>query len=281
MTTASRLLARLVAGLLTVGGGALARAVRPVREGATLERAAAPVVTSSAQQDLEALNAPYDGKVHFVRIRYEPGGTGGMFGFGRRGRGGREPMWAHDYPRGERNFMRILQEVTYANLLVDGSNILALDDPRLFQHPIAYIVEVGAWEPTDEEAAALGTYLRKGGFLIVDDFRGYRDLEHLEVQLRRVLPDVQLVQIDATHEIFDSFFRIDPEAVVPPYGAENPTYYGLFEGNDPAARMLAIVNFDNDISEYWEYSDRGYYPIDLSNEAYKLGVNYFIYALTH
>jgi len=285
VTAAPRLALLLAGTLLAAGGGALARAVRPVREDATLERAAPPVATPSpgapAPQDFEALNAPYDGKVHFVRIRYEPRGSG-MFGFGgRRGRGGREPAWAHDYPRGERNFMKILQVTTYADLLVDGSNILTLDDPRLFQYPIAYIVEVGAWDPTDEEAAALGTYLRKGGFLIVDDFRGYRDLENLELQLRRVLPDAQLVQLDGTHEIFDSFFRVDPEAVIPPYGAENPVYYGFFEGTDIEGRMLAIVNFDNDLSEYWEFSDRGYYPIDLSNEAYKLGVNYFIYALTH
>ncbi len=31
----------------------------------------------------------------------------------------------------------------------------------------------------------------------------------------------------------------------------------------------------------WEWSDMGWTPIDLSNEAYKLGVNYIIYALTH
>jgi hypothetical protein len=42
-----------------------------------------------------------------------------------------------------------------------------------------------------------------------------------------------------------------------------------------------MINANNDVAEYWEFSDRGYYPIDLSNEAYKLGVNYVVYALTH
>ena len=28
-------------------------------------------------------------------------------------------------------------------------------------------------------------------------------------------------------------------------------------------------------------SDTGYVPVDLSNEAYKFGVNYFMYGLTH
>ena len=43
---------------------------------------------------------------------------------------------------------------------------------------------------------------------------------------------------------------------------------------------MAIINFNNDVSEYWEWSDEGFYPVDATNEAYKLGVNYLVYALT-
>jgi len=45
--------------------------------------------------------------------------------------------------------------------------------------------------------------------------------------------------------------------------------------------LLAIVNFNNDIGESWEWSDMGYIPIELTNEAYKLGVNYIVYSMTH
>ena len=58
-------------------------------------------------------------------------------------------------------------------------------------------------------------------------------------------------------------------------------FYGYFEKNDPSKALQMIVNFNNDVSEYWEFSDTGFAPIDLSNEAYKLGVNYVIYAMTH
>jgi hypothetical protein len=58
-------------------------------------------------------------------------------------------------------------------------------------------------------------------------------------------------------------------------------YLGLHEKNDPERRLMVIANYNNDIGEYWEFSDVGWYPIDLSNEAYKLGVNYVIYAMTH
>ena len=81
--------------------------------------------------------------------------------------------------------------------------------------------------------------------------------------------------------MFDSFFRIDPLKVIPPYGPQNPQWYGIFEDNDPTKRLMVVFNFNNDIAEYWEYSDQGYYPIELSNEAYKLGVNYIVYGHTH
>ncbi len=263
--------ARLIAGLGFLAlAGAWGIAVR------TMELTSEPPVLP---QDFKDLNPGYDGRFQFVRIQFTPESRGG-FGFGR-GRGGREPAWAHDYPRAERNFMRIMDETTFVDAFVDASNILRTDDPDLFKYPVAYMVEVGSWNPSDEEAEGLGLYLRKGGFLIVDDFRGGRDLANFEFHMNRAIPGAALVELDETHEIFDSFFRVDPQDVVPPYGAQFPTYYGIYEDNDRDKRLMVIVNHNNDIAEYWEYSDRGYYPIDLSNEAYKLGVNYIIYALTH
>lgn len=234
-------------------------------------------LSASSGQSYQDLNTPYDGLFHFVRIQYTPAGRGG--GFGRR-RGGREPMWAHDYPRAERNFLQILTETTFVPSQTEGSNVLTADDPELFKFPIAYIVEVGVWNPTEDEAVSLGRYLQKGGFLIVDDFRGSRELDNLAYQLDRVLPGSQMVMVEDSHPIFDSFFRIDPDQVVPPYGGEPPIWYGIYEDNDPTARLQVIINYNNDIAEYWEFSDRGYYPIDLANEAYKLGVNYVVYAHT-
>ena len=61
----------------------------------------------------------------------------------------------------------------------------------------------------------------------------------------------------------------------------SPSYFGIFEDNDPAKRLMVIANYNNDVAEYWEWSDTGMLPIDMSNEAYKLGVNYMVYGLTH
>ena len=58
-------------------------------------------------------------------------------------------------------------------------------------------------------------------------------------------------------------------------------FWGLFPNNDHSKPLRLIANFNNDVSQYWQWSDTGFAPVDLSNEAYKLGVNYIIYGLTH
>jgi hypothetical protein len=224
-------------------------------------------------------NQDYDGRLVFVRLRYDSG----LSGFGRRG-GGREPGWAHDYPTADIHMMKILKELTALTPRVDGSNVLSLDDPELFSYPIAYLSEPGGWSMSDDEAKGLRDYLLKGGFIIFDDFRG-ADWYQLEEQMRRALPEGRWVQLDRTHPIFNSFFEITDLGKLTSYNVtmsgQMPTYFGMFEGNDPKRRLIAIANRDNDLGEYWEFSDTGMDPVDLTNEAYKYGVNYFIYGLTH
>ena len=93
-------------------------------------------------------NVEYDGRLMFVRIRYNSGFGGG--GFQSRGSRG-EPPWAHDYPTADTHLMRILKELTVANPHVDDSNVLTLDDPDLLDYPIAYMSEPGYWSMSDEE----------------------------------------------------------------------------------------------------------------------------------
>jgi hypothetical protein len=226
-------------------------------------------------------NTPYDGRFVFVRLRY----NSGFGGFRRRGGG---PEWSHDYPRGEVHFTKILSEISYVRPRLDGSNILALDDPELFKYPVAYMAEPGFWTLTDKEAENFRAYLKKGGFVIFDDFRAAEGhWDNLQDQMRRVLPEARWIEIgDGSQPVWHSFFEIpDPKALVshPTYQGMQlqPAYWGIFEDNDPKKRLIAIANVDGDLSEYWEFSDTGFAPVDLNNEAYKYGINYVIYALTH
>jgi hypothetical protein len=228
-------------------------------------------------------NFPYDGRVTFVRIKYR--GYAHMTGEG--------PGWAHDYPWGETNFMRILRDISAVRPFVEngpmvGGVILALDDPTIFKYPVSYLSEPGGWQATDKELAAMRTYLLKGGFMIFDDFRegmrGDYDFTHLRQLMSVSLPGAKWVQLTGKEAIFDSFFKIDLTAAVSretAYGINPPSYWGIYQDNDPKKRLMVIANVDNDIGDSWQWSASGFIPVSASNEMYKLGVNYIIYALTH
>ena len=145
------------------------------------------------------------------------------------------------------------------------------------------MAEPGFWMPTESEAAAFSAYLLKGGFVIFDDFAAARGgWNAFEQAFRRALPDARFFDLEATHPIFHSFFEIDSFDILPnDYDYGGPVLRAVFEDNDPTKRMLAMINFNTDISEYWELAATGFCFGGETNEAYKLGINYVMYGLLH
>jgi hypothetical protein len=224
-------------------------------------------------------NPKYDGRFTFARVKYR-----GFQCFMNEG-----PGWSHDYPRAESHFMRIVRAITSMRPFIErdgilGGSILALDDPELSRYPVAYLSEPGGWQPTEAEAAALRNYLLKGGFLIVDDFdeqcTGGGDMPNFVTQMSRVLPRARLLEIPRDHAIFDSFFKVNLELLGGGGRRFGAQWLGVFQDNDPTKRLMVVANYRNDIGEAWQWSDQGFNVVP-TNEAYKLGVNYLIYALTH
>ncbi len=226
-------------------------------------------------------NVSYNGQFTFVRVNYTHWEGGDWY------QG--QPAWSHGYPVAEQNLMKIMNEVSYLGARVDDINSLALDDPELFRYPVAYIIEVGWWQMRDTEARALREYIHKGGFVIVDDFKvrgfgggvGGGGWENFEDNMQKVLPGVRFFDMDLSHPIFHAFFEIKSLDVPQAYNAGRAIFRGVYEDNDPGKRLQMIINYNTDVSQFWEWSGTGLRPIDDTNEAYKLGVNYIVYGLTH
>jgi hypothetical protein len=244
-------------------------------------------------------NAPYDGRFTFVRVNYESTPDGYWYGG--------QPAWAHGYPVAEDNLIKIMNEVSYLGARAE-SNSVRFDDPELTRYPVAYVIEPDWWAITKSEAKGLRDYMLKGGFVIVDDFkvmfrgRGFRSSagsggEYLrqgegggggwpsfEAMMQDVMPEGHFVDLDPSAPVFHSFFEITTDVLnnfPQAYIGGQPKFRGLYEDNDPGKRLMMVVNYNTDISQYWEWSGRGLRPFDDTNEAYKLGVNYLIYGLTH
>jgi len=191
------------------------------------------------------------------------------------------PPWSHDYPRSERNFMKILAEVTKIDVNDDG-HIVSFDSEEVFKYPIAYLCEVGFLDLTETERLNMSEYLLRGGFLIVDDFRGERELYNFLEQIRMVFPDRSLEELPRSHPIFNCFYDISDLYPPPPPAYRGrymePQYFGM---SDDSGRLMMVVDYNQDLSDYWEWSDEPFAPMENTNQAYKYGVNYVMYALTH
>jgi hypothetical protein len=226
----------------------------------------------------EPANPRYDGRFMFNRLKF----TVAPGGFYYRGL----PAWAHGEPFADENLMKIMDAVSMLKPHIEQGVVMGFDNPELFKFPVAYMAEAGYWIMSDEEGQVLREYMQKGGFVIFDDFRdgrGNAGWDNFSYNMRRVLPGVEFVPMDINHPIFHSFYEINSFDVVPQAydNFTRPSFAGIFEDNDRTKRLMAIINFNTDLADFWEFSGQGIYPIDEANEAYKLGVNYIIYGLTH
>jgi hypothetical protein len=235
--------------------------------------------------------APPPPEFRMARLLYNDNFAMG-FGGGRGMRGG---SWATDAPEAEYHLTQGVRRLTRINTIdPDGSGadvvlpVRPLDDD-LFDYPFLYAVEVGSWYLDDAEAARLRDYLLRGGFLMVDDFHGSVQWESFMESLRRVFPDREVVEIPDDHEVFHVVWDLDHKVQIPGIYAlmtgrtyerdgVEPHWRGVF---DDQGRLMVAINFNMDLGDAWEHADTPDYPQPLTALAYRFGISYAIYAMSH
>ncbi len=228
--------------------------------------------------------APPEPEFRFMRLAY---GDNSQGGFGRFG-GGRRGSWATDAPEAEQHFLQGVDRLTRLKVSHEFHAVQPLDE-ALFDAPFLYAVEVGRWYLDDEEAARLREYLLRGGFLMVDDFHGSQQWEGFMESMRRVFPDRDVVEIPDNHEVFHVLYDLDQKVQIPGVGAlmsgrtyerdgVEPYWRGVF---DDKGRLMVAINFNMDLGDAWEHADDPRYPQPLTALAYRFGINYVLYAMSH
>jgi len=223
-----------------------------------------------------------EGEFHMARVIYPTTGVGGSHGC-------RQPWWAIDYPLAEGHFLPALRRMTNMSV-ADDSVQLELTDEQLFRYPFLFLQQPGAgyWDPSAKEAAALREHLLRGGFLLIDDLHGERDFAILQYALLTVFPDRQIVEIPDNDPIMHNFFDLDRSIQVPgdrhlrrggEIQMEGPAHWrGIYDDKN---HLMVAINFNMDMGDAWEHADDPNYPVSMTAQAYKLGVNYVLYAMTH
>jgi hypothetical protein len=195
-----------------------------------------------------------------------------------------EPPWEHDYPDSDEFFVALVHELTGIHVRADSYKVVQLSSPEIFDYPFLYLSEPGFMLLNEKEIANLGEYIRRGGFIMADDFRtaaylqGPEELDVLRSYLKRALPERELVRVDLSHPIFHSFFEIHTLNMKPPYGEFVPQFWGMA---DEHGKLQLIANYNNDIGDFWKYLDHGDKPLQDSTTSIRLGINYVVYSMSH
>jgi Domain of unknown function (DUF4159) len=233
-----------------------------------------------------------NGEFHFIRTEYYDGrrGFGGNRFVSRTGRA--SGWWAQDWPDADNHFSFGIQRLT--RLQVGEPVHLALTDPNLFDYPWIYATQTGYWELSDEECKKLREYLDRGGFLMVDDFwgPGAAEWEVFQDTMERVLPGHPIVKIDLKDTVMHVLYDIEQKDLTFIPGTRHLDYNGGVRQpagtspqwdaiNDDRGRMVVAVNYNTDIGDAWEYADAPEYPAAMTTLAYRYGINYIMYAMTH
>jgi len=197
--------------------------------------------------------------------------------------------WYIDAPAAEQNLSRRVKTATAIN--VEDPIVMALDDPRLFEHPWIYFVEPGFLRMRDADVLVLREYLLRGGSVYFDDFHGPYEWDNLVRELKRVFPDREIVEVPKDHPIFNCFYKIDAYPQVAGLGsflAGRTWEKGGFVPHlrtilDDNGRMMAFINWNTDMGDGWEWSNAEEYPgyLKFTAMAYRMAINEIVYALTH
>jgi uncharacterized protein DUF4159 len=208
-----------------------------------------------------------------------------------RGEGGLGGGWRTDYPASDCKFIWGVERLTGIHAYREAPHPMALMDPKIFDFPYLYMVEVGQMLLSNQEAARLREYLLRGGFLHADDFWGIYQLRQFADQMSKVFPDRKLEPVPLSDEIFHTFFDIDTVMQIP--NVSNGCYGGptwesrsdteprMFGIRDDKGRLMVIVTYNSDLGDAWEHMDVACYPEKYSGQAYRMGINFVIYAMTH
>jgi hypothetical protein len=226
--------------------------------------------------------APADAgeKTEFVfgRLRY-PGSRGGWRGGG---------SWATDYPKADRQFLQGLRRLTRLHTR-SMEQVVDVNTDDIYNWPWLYAVEVGYWSLDDEQARRLRDYLLRGGFLMVDDFHGTAEWASFMDSMQRVFPDRPVVDIENKDAIFHVLYDLDDRFQVPGimYLRRGITYErdgiearwrGIY---DDKGRVMVAICHNMDLGDAWEWADEPRYPEKFASLAYRVAVDYIIYAMSH
>jgi hypothetical protein len=214
--------------------------------------------------------------------------------------------WGTDYPGADINFSIRLSELTKVHVSMRDDTevpepdavVVRLTDDALFKCPFIMMEDAGTIRLADAEVDRLQEYLVKGGFLLVADYHGSWGKEQFDEQISRVLPPARFPVADITppfdHALWKAMFPVQqlPQMasiqtwrrtgdIIERWNDEGglPTARAI---SDEQGRIMVLMVHNTDLPDPWEREgeDKDYF-YRFSPDAYAVGINILLYAMSH
>jgi hypothetical protein len=197
-------------------------------------------------------------------------------------------LWRADYPKADRQFTLGVRRLT--RLHARGiEQVVDADSDELYDWPWIYMEHGNGWYLTQDEATRLRQYLLKGGFLFSDDTHGDFEWQELVHGLEMILPGRPIEDLKNDDEIFHVMYDLDQKFQIPgtrfiwghrPYFPDmvSPKWRGI---RDDKGRIIVAICHNSDVGDAWEWADSPHYPERETSLAYRIGINYILFAMTH
>ncbi len=201
------------------------------------------------------------------------------------------PWWSINWPEAEQHFTDGVRRYTNINIAPDSRHI-RLTDEALYNFPWLLVQQPGRWNLNVQEQQHLREYLLRGGFMMVDDFHGPQQWNVFSRIMQQVLPEYNVVDIPDNDELLHVLYELGQRTQIPgrrhlhsngsgiqvqmPHSP--PRWRGIYDEHN---QLMVAINFNMDIGDAWEHADDPVYPLSMTSLAYRFGINYLIYAMTH
>jgi hypothetical protein len=195
--------------------------------------------------------------------------------------------WGIDCNKSDRQFLMGFERLTRVHAR-SIEEIVDIDSDTIFEWPWLLGVAIGDWVLSEEQAQRLRKYFDRGGFMMVDDFHGESEWHGFMTGLKKIFPNPTWVELENDHPMFHVVYDLTNRVQIPganvvhgpgyERGGVVPHWRGVL---DDKGRVMIAVCFNMDVGDAWEFADDPGYPERFASEAYRLGINYTLYAMTH
>ena len=112
---------------------------------------------------------------------------------------------------------------------------------------------------------------------------------NFESVMLQVFPDREIRELGNDAEAFHVLYDLSRREQIPGIralmnnrtfekGGRIPRWRGIVDDQN---RIMVAINFNQDIGDAREHADDARYPAPLTAQAYRLGINYVLYAMSH